>query len=91
MTTDWSKQESQLGLLTKQAQRYLETFRWLWLLNSAAAFIGIITHHYELTTVTAGSSLIAFIGVAFARKGRRTVLETASESHRIQGKLEPLR
>jgi hypothetical protein len=88
MKTDWSKQESQLGQLTDQAQRYLDTFRWLWLLNLAAAFIGIATHHYVLTAVTAGSSMIALIGVAFARKGTRTVSETASESHRMQHGME---
>lgn len=88
MITNWSKQDSQLGLLTTQAQRYLTTFRWLWLLNLAAAVIGVATHHYELTVVTAGSSLIALIGVALARRGCKTVSETASESRRIQRKQE---
>jgi len=37
MTTDWSEQESQLELLKTQAQRYLTTFRWLWLFNLAAS------------------------------------------------------
>ncbi len=84
MITDWSKQESQLEVLTIQAQRYQATFRWLWLLNLAAAIVGIATRHYELTAVTAGSSLIALIGVAYARIGSRTVSETTSESHRMQ-------
>lgn len=88
MITDWSKQESQLGRMTTQAQRYLTTFRWLWLLNLAAAIVGVTTHHYGLMVVAAGSSFIALIGVAFARRGQRTVLEAATESHRIQDKLE---
>ena len=88
MITNWSKQESQLGRLTTQAQRYLTTFRWLWLLNLAAAIIGVATHHYALMIVAAGSSFIALIGVAFARRGRTTVSEATTESHKIQHKLE---
>jgi hypothetical protein len=88
MTDDWSKQESQLELLTKETQGYLTTFRWLWMLNLVAAVIGVATHHYGLAAVAAGTSLIALVGVAFARKGRRTVSEATSESHRIQHKLE---
>lgn len=91
MFGDWSKQESQLGLLAEQAQRYLTTFRLLWLLSLAAAVIGIATHHYGLAAVTAGLSLIALIGVAFARRGRKTVSEAGSESRRIQRKLDPPR
>jgi hypothetical protein len=86
MKTDWSKQESQLARLTTQAQRYLATFRWLWLLNLAAAVIGVATRHYWLTVVAAGSSVIALIGVAFARRGQKTVSEATTESHRIQHK-----
>jgi len=88
MIADWSNQESQLGLLTTQAQRYLTAFRWLWLLNVAAVVIGVATHHYELTVVAAVSSFIAFIGVAFARSGRKTVSEVASESRGIRHRLE---
>lgn len=89
MIADWSHQEFQLGSLKEQAQRYLTTFRWLWLLNLAAALIGVTTRHYELTVVAAGSSLVALIGVAFARRGRTTVSEVAVECRRIRYKLEP--
>jgi hypothetical protein len=89
MNTDWSHQELQLGRLTTQAQRYLTTFRWLWLLNLAAAIIGVATRHYELTVVATGSSLVALIGVAFARRGRTTVTEVTVECHEIRYKLEP--
>jgi hypothetical protein len=88
MTTDWSEQESQLELLTTQAQRYLTTFRWLWLFNLAAAIIGVATHHYALTVVAAASSIIALIGVGLARRGQKTVSEATSECHRIQHKAE---
>ncbi|MCL5104257.1 MAG: hypothetical protein M1133_09095 [Armatimonadetes bacterium] len=88
MVADWSKQESQLGLLTTQAQRYVTTFRWLFMVNLAAAVIGVATRHYELMVVAAGSSLIALIGVAFARMGRKTVSEATWESKRIRHKLE---
>lgn len=85
---DWSKQKFQLGLLKTQGQRYLTTFRWLWLFNLAAAVIGVATHYYWLTVVAAGSSFIALIGVALARRGQKTVSEAASESRRIRHKPE---
>ena len=88
MLTDWTKQESQLRRLTTQAGRYLSTFRWLWLLNLAVAAIGLATHQYALMAIAAGSSFVALIGVAFARRGRTTVSEATTESHRIQQKLE---
>lgn len=88
MIPDWSKQEYQLELLTTQAQRYLTTFRWLSLMNLAAVVIGVATCRYELTVVAAGSSLIALVGVAFARRGRTTVSEATWESKRIRHKLE---
>lgn len=91
MIGDWRKQTSQLGLLAEQAQRYLTTFRWLWLLNLAAAIVGVATRRYELMAVAAASSLIALIGVALARKGRKTVSATTVESQRIRRKLDPLR
>jgi hypothetical protein len=92
MIGDWYKQESQLGQLAEQAQRFLTTFRWLWLLNLTAAIVGVVTHRYELMAVAAGSSLIALLGVAFARIGRKTVSATTAESHRIRRKLDhPLR
>lgn len=89
MISDWSHQELQLGLLTTQAQRYLTTFRWLWLLNLAAAVIGMATRHYDITVVAAVPSLVALIGVAFARRGRTTVSEITVECHKIRYKLEP--
>ncbi len=89
MITEWSQQKLQLGQLIIQSQRYLTTFRWLWLLNLAAATSGVATRHYALTVVAAASSFIALIGVAFARIGQKTVSETAIESQRIQYKLEP--
>jgi hypothetical protein len=88
MIADWSQQELQLGLLTTQAQCYLTTFRWLWLINLTAAVIGVATRHYELTVVAAGSSLVALIGVAFARRGRTTVSEVTVECHRIRHETE---
>jgi hypothetical protein len=91
MTDNWSKQESQLGLLAEQAQRYLAAFRWLWLLNLAAAITGVVTHHYWLMVVAAASSLIALIGTAFARLGSKTVSAATSESHRIHNRLDPPR
>lgn len=91
MITEWSRQELQFGVMIVQSERYLTTFRWLWLLNLAAAIVGVVTHRYELMIVAAGSSFIALIGVAFARIGRKTVSAAASESQRIQRKLDPLR
>jgi hypothetical protein len=88
MTTKWSLQETQFGAMTTQAQRYLTTFRWLWLLNLAAAIVGVSTHHFGLTVVAAGSSFIALLGVAFARIGQKTVLEASAESHVIQDRIE---
>ncbi len=90
MITDRSKRESQLGLLTTQAQRYLTTFRWLWLLNLAAALVGLATRHYELTIVATGSSVVALVGVAFARRGRTTVSEMAVESRFENRGLSPV-
>lgn len=88
MINEWSRQELQLGVLKVQAQRYVGTFRWLWLSNLAAAGIGVCTHHYELMAVATGSSLIALLGVAFARTGRKTVSEATAESRRIRHSLE---
>ena len=82
MSTDRSKRELRLGLLATQAQHYLTTFRWLWLLNLAAAVVGLATHHYWLTGVAAASSFVALIGVAFARRGRKIISEAAPESPR---------
>lgn len=89
MVANSSQRELQLGMLTTQAQRYLTTFRWLWLFNLAAAVIGVATSHYELMGVAAGSSFIALIGVAFARRGRKTVSEMIVKYHRIPSELEP--
>jgi hypothetical protein len=89
MTTNWSREETLLGRLTTQAQRYLATFRWLWLTNVAAAIIGVATRHYWLTALAVGSSFAALIGVAFARRGCKTVSEATAESHRIQRKEGP--
>lgn len=89
MTANSSHKELQPGLLTTQAQRYLTTFRWLWLLNLAAAVVGMATHHYVLMVVAAGSSLIALIGVAFARRGRMTASEIAVESQTTPSGPEP--
>jgi hypothetical protein len=89
MISDWYKQESQLGQLAEQAQRYLTAFRWLWLLNLAAAVVGVATQHYYLMVVAAASSLIALIGVGLARVGRRTVSALTTESHRIRRRSDP--
>ena len=91
MITHWSKQESQLGLLATQAQRYLTTFRWLCLWNLAAAVIGVVTRHYELVIDATGSSFVGLIGVAFARRGRATASAASLEFIRIRYKLEPRR
>jgi len=88
MIPDWSHQELQFEVLGEQTQRYATTFRWLFVLNLAAAVIGVVMHRYELTAVAAGSSLIALIGVAFARRGRKIVSEATWESRRIRHKLE---
>lgn len=88
MINEWSQQELQLGVLRVQTQRYVITFRWLWILNLAAVIIGVATSHHVLTVVAAGSSIVALIGVAFARIARRTVSEATTESHRIQRKLD---
>lgn len=88
MIADWTHQELQFEVLREQAQRYLTTFRWLWLLNLAAAIIGVVTHYYGLTVVAAGSSLIALVGVAYARNGCKTVSEATWESQRIRHKLD---
>jgi len=84
MITEWTNQEHQLRVLTAQARRYLTTFRWLWLLNLAGAGAGLATHHYALTIVTAGLSLVALIGAALARRGRTTVSEVAVECDRLR-------
>jgi hypothetical protein len=89
MITDWSHQEFQLGLLTTQAERYLATFRWLWLLNLAVAIIGAATRHYGFSVVAAVSSVLALIGTALARLGRTTVSEMIVECRRIRYELEP--
>ena len=88
MIPDWSHQELQFEIMKEQTQRYVATFRWLFVSNLIAAFIGMITRHYELMAVAAGSSLIALIGIAFARRGRKTVSEATWESKRIRHKLE---
>ena len=88
MIPDWSHQELQFEVLKEQTQRYVTTFRWLFALNLTAAFIGMITRHYELMAVATGSFLIALIGIAFARRGRKTVKEATGESERIRHKLE---
>jgi hypothetical protein len=89
MIGDWCKQDFQLRQLAEQAQRYLSAFRWLWLLNLAAAVVGVSTHHYYLMVVAAASSVIALIGVAFARIGQRTVSAVTNESHKIRRESSP--
>ena len=89
MITEWSRQELQFGIMIVRSERYVTTFRWLWLLNLAAAIVAVTTHHYGLMAVAAGSSIIALTGVAFARRGLKMVSEAASESRRIRETLEP--
>lgn len=88
MIPSWSHQDFQFEVMREQAQRYVTTFRWLFVSNLTAAVIGVATRHYELMAVAAGSSLMALIGVALARRGRKTVSEASWESKRIRHKLQ---
>jgi hypothetical protein len=67
------KCETQFDILRESVETYIWTFRWLWLINIAAVVWGIYSRHMDIVAFGAVSALVAIVGVARTRRGRRLV------------------
>lgn len=73
-----NKCDIQLDIIREDVETYLWTFRWIWIINLAAIVWGIVRRRYDIVVLAAVSALVAMVGAARTRRGRRLVDKATS-------------
>lgn len=80
--------DTELEILIEQTDHYVIAFRWLWVSNCLAAFVGIVWHRYELAFVSGLSTMVALVGAALARRSKKTIAKAMITCKKVSKEVE---